>query len=69
VTVGQCFRVCAMWTCGRNFNHLIMEQREPEHTLVTHGVYAWLRHPSYCGWFWWSVGSQLLLCNPVCFLG
>lgn len=23
------------------------------------------RHPSYMGWFWWSIGTQLLLCNPV----
>ena len=38
----------------------------PPHRLVTHGVYAWLRHPAYFGWFWWSVGTQLLLCNPVC---
>ena len=26
------------------------------------------RHPSYAGWFWWSIGTQLLLCNPVCTL-
>src|SRR4051812_31669288 len=24
------------------------------------------RHPSYVGWFYWSVGTQLLLCNPLC---
>lgn len=23
------------------------------------------RHPSYMGWFWWSIGTQLLLCNPI----
>lgn len=24
------------------------------------------RHPSYVGWFWWSVGTQLILLNPFC---
>jgi protein-S-isoprenylcysteine O-methyltransferase len=28
-----------------------------------------LRHPAYFGWFYWSVGTQLLLCNPVCSAG
>jgi protein-S-isoprenylcysteine O-methyltransferase len=28
----------------------------------------YLRHPSYFGWFYWSVGTQLALCNPVCTL-
>ena len=28
--------------------------------------YRYLRHPSYFGWFYWSVGTQLVLCNPLC---
>lgn len=24
------------------------------------------RHPSYVGWFYWSVGTQVILCNPIC---
>jgi protein-S-isoprenylcysteine O-methyltransferase len=56
----------AMWTCKSNFNHVIMERRDEGHELVTHGVYKHLRHPSYFGWFWWCVGTQCLLCNPVC---
>ncbi|CAN0391353.1 unnamed protein product, partial [Phaeothamnion confervicola] len=69
VAVGQAVRVCAMWTAGRHFSHQIMTEREDGHALVTHGVYRWLRHPSYFGWFWWSTGSQLLLANPFCFIG
>ena len=42
-----------------------MEEREDSHKLVTSGVYSVLRHPSYFGWFYWSVGTQLLLCNPL----
>jgi protein-S-isoprenylcysteine O-methyltransferase Ste14 len=31
--------------------------------------YNYLRHPSYFGWFYWSVGTQLLLGNPLCTIG
>jgi hypothetical protein len=24
------------------------------------------RHPSYFGWFWWAVGTQVILANPIC---
>jgi protein-S-isoprenylcysteine O-methyltransferase len=63
---GQMIRTCAMWTCGQHFSHQIMVQRVDEHRLVTHGIYRLLRHPSYFGWFYWSVGTQLVLCNPLC---
>ena len=66
VATGQTLRALAMYTCGPNFDHIIMERRVAAHRLVTHGVYGRLRHPSYCGWFWWCMGTQLLLCNPVC---
>lgn len=34
--------------------------------LVTHGIYSVLRHPAYFGYFWWAVGTQVLLANPAC---
>ena len=68
VILGQFIRTVAMWTCGRHFSHQIMMQRTEEHQLVTQGIYSVLRHPSYFGWFYWSVGTQLLLCNPLCTL-
>lgn len=27
-----------------------------------------MRHPSYVGWFYWSVATQIILANPVCFI-
>jgi len=36
--------------------------------LVDSGFYSFSRHPSYFGWFWWSIGTELLLCNPICFI-
>lgn len=63
---GELLRKVAMLTAGSNFDHLIRISRENEHQLVTSGIYGFCRHPSYVGWFYWSVGTQLLLCNPLC---
>ena len=57
-----------MLTAGSNFDHLIRVRKEEKHQLVTSGVYRLCRHPSYVGWFYWSVGTQLVLCNPFCTL-
>ena len=47
----------------------IRTRKHSHHKLVTTGLYALCRHPSYVGWFMWSVGTQVLLSNPVCFVG
>ncbi|TYZ60160.1 hypothetical protein PybrP1_006491 [[Pythium] brassicae (nom. inval.)] len=69
VVVGQALRVAAMWTAAANFSHRIEYQKRQEHVLVTHGVYRFVRHPSYMGWFLWTIGSQVLLANPICGIG
>lgn len=69
VVIGQSFRIAAMWTAASNFSHRIEYQKRKEHVLVTHGVYRFVRHPSYLGWFAWIVGSQMLLGNPLCAVG
>lgn len=66
--VGEIIRKLAMFTAGKNFTHLIAIERNPNHRLVTHGVYKYFRHPSYAGWFYWAVGTQLLMLNPLCSL-
>src|SRR5271169_6024287 len=48
-----------------NFNHQIQQEKQPTHVLVTSGVYALVRHPSYFGFFWWAVGLQVFLANPL----
>lgn len=68
VVVGQWFRIAAMYTAASNFSHRIEYMKRQEHVLVTHGVYRFVRHPSYLGWFLWTVGSQVLLANPVAVL-
>lgn len=66
---GEIIRKVAMFTAGTNFNHIIQSHREEGHVLVVHGIYSLFRHPAYVGWFWWSIGTQMILCNPICFIG
>lgn len=68
VMFGEVFRKLAMYTCGTNFNHYVQERRKNDHILVKTGIYSLVRHPSYFGWFYWSIGTQILLANPICFI-
>lgn len=43
-------------------------QQADDHKLVTNGIYKLVRHPSYVGWFYWSLGTQVILANPLCFI-
>ncbi|XP_055698699.1 protein-S-isoprenylcysteine O-methyltransferase [Phlebotomus papatasi] len=63
---GDLLRKVAMITAHSNFTHIVQFVRVEEHKLVTNGVYGCMRHPSYVGWFWWSIGTQIVLVNPVC---
>ncbi|KAL7542954.1 hypothetical protein ACHAXR_012247 [Thalassiosira sp. AJA248-18] len=62
---GQLCRSWAMMTCGESFNHYIQQDKKDNHVLITHGIYSILRHPSYVGFYYWAVGTQLVLCNPL----
>ncbi|ERL84837.1 protein-S-isoprenylcysteine O-methyltransferase isoform X1 [Dendroctonus ponderosae] len=63
---GEFLRKLAMLTAGRNFNHLVQSEKASDHVLVTDGVYSFFRHPSYVGWFYWAIGTQIILLNPLC---
>ncbi|XP_061591580.1 protein-S-isoprenylcysteine O-methyltransferase [Cololabis saira] len=69
VLCGEGLRKAAMLTAGSNFNHIVQNEKAHSHVLVTSGVYAFFRHPSYVGWFYWSTGTQVMLCNPICIFG
>lgn len=58
-----------MVDAGTNFNHQVQTERQEGHELVSKGIYRYLRHPSYFGFFWWGVGTQLMLGNVVCLVG
>ncbi|XP_065175089.1 protein-S-isoprenylcysteine O-methyltransferase-like [Sycon ciliatum] len=66
VASGEFLRKAAMFTARSNFSHIVAFRKRSDHELVTHGVYSLSRHPAYMGWFYWSIGTQVLLCNPVC---
>ena len=63
VLISQTIRSLAMITCGESFNHLIQTSKKDNHVLITNGIYQYFRHPSYVGFYYWSVGTQLLLGN------
>ncbi|WAR14810.1 ICMT-like protein [Mya arenaria] len=69
VIIGEVVRKLSMITASTNFNHYVQYQKQKDHQLVTSGIYSLCRHPSYVGWFTWSIGTQIILCNPLCLVG
>ncbi|XP_019163705.1 PREDICTED: protein-S-isoprenylcysteine O-methyltransferase B-like isoform X1 [Ipomoea nil] len=69
VIIGEIIRKLAIVTAGQAFTHLIKLYHEEHHKLVTDGIYGYIRHPSYCGFLIWSVGTQIMLCNPISTIG
>ena len=69
VVSAQILRTTAMATAAANFTHAVAFQKTATHTLVTSGVYSWSRHPSYLAFFWWAVGTQIMLGNPLATAG
>jgi protein-S-isoprenylcysteine O-methyltransferase Ste14 len=47
VAVGGTFRLAPVYILGNRFSGLVAIQ--PGHTLVTNGLYGYIRHPSYLG--------------------
>jgi protein-S-isoprenylcysteine O-methyltransferase len=68
VVFGDATRKLAEITARHNFTHQIQYSKRQTHRVVSHGIYAWCRHPGYLGWLVWSVGTQVMLMNPVCTL-
>ena len=64
LVAGQAFRALAM-VHANSFSHIVKAVKHDDHTLVTTGVYAYSRHPSYVGFFYWAIATQLLLGNIV----
>ena len=65
VIFSQTIRSYAMMQCGESFNHYIQTLRKDNHILVTDGIYRYFRHPSYTGFYYWSIGTQMVLHNSV----
>ncbi|KAI5451907.1 farnesyl cysteine-carboxyl methyltransferase [Naganishia albida] len=67
----QALRSLAMIHAADSFSHVVSRTRDKQegHVLVTWGVYRISRHPSYTGFFYWALSTQLLLGNPISFIG
>ncbi|KAI1406703.1 ICMT-domain-containing protein [Hypoxylon fuscum] len=68
VFVGQFVRSAAMVQAGQSFNHTVQHLKKDSHALVTTGLYSFMRHPAYFGFFYWGIGTQMVLGNPICFV-
>ncbi|KJP88699.1 hypothetical protein AK88_01580 [Plasmodium fragile] len=73
--LGLLLRILGLLHCSRNFcfyvlstDHLVDKCIKNKHTLVKSGVYKYMRHPCYTGWFYYALFLQLLLLNPFCFV-
>ncbi|XMA20114.1 hypothetical protein WAI453_012905 [Rhynchosporium graminicola] len=69
IILGQLIRATAMLTAGTNFSHVVKHTKAQSHELVTTGIYSVFRHPSYFGFFWWGIGTQLVCGNIVSLAG
>jgi protein-S-isoprenylcysteine O-methyltransferase len=69
VVTGELVRKTGIITARRGFTHDIRMYLRDDHELVTNGIYSYIRHPGYSGFFIWSVGTQVMLCNPLCTIG
>ena len=65
IFIGLILRSIAMVTAGPSFSHDIKENLTKGHKLVKNGIYAFCRHPSYLGFFAFTVGCQILLGNFI----
>lgn len=63
LVVAQGLRSTAMAVAGQSFNHFIQRSKADTHILITHSVYRVFRHPSYVGFFYWSIATQIVLGN------
>ena len=66
--LGIALRAAAEVKMEANFSHVIRKEKSCSHQLVTSGVYAFFRHPSYTGWFYYCISREVILQNPLGFL-
>ncbi|KAG9636771.1 farnesyl cysteine-carboxyl methyltransferase, partial [Aureobasidium melanogenum] len=66
VVMGQAIRSIAMAQAGVSFNHIPAKSKKNDHVLVTEGLYSYFRHPSYFGYFFFAVGTQVVVGNKIC---
>ena len=61
--LGLAIRVIAVNTLAKQFSPLV--ELQEDHALVTHGLYAWVRHPAYVGSLLWALSVPLILGSAI----
>ncbi|EAY22684.1 hypothetical protein TVAG_476130 [Trichomonas vaginalis G3] len=70
IIIGLYIRFAAILHAGKAFTHQLSRAKRPDHKLVTDGIYKYIRHPGYLGFFIFAIGTQVFLSNilsPVAF--
>ncbi|GMM53335.1 protein-S-isoprenylcysteine carboxyl O-methyltransferase [Starmerella bacillaris] len=62
---GQIIRSTAMIHAATSFDHYVQKEKKEDHTLVQTGLYSIIRHPSYTGFYIWSVAMQIMVRNWI----
>jgi len=63
---GLIIRIVAIGTLKKNFSNRLRIRED--HTLVTNGIYHWIRHPAYLGLILIVLGIPVLLSSVLGFL-
>jgi len=63
--IGLVIRFAAIIHAKQSFTHEIQENKREEHKLITDGIYKYIRHPGYLGFYIFAVGTQVFLKNPI----
>lgn len=63
--MGLLIRNIAFHHAEHNFTHLVSYKKEDDHKLITTGIYAYSRHPSYFGYFLFQICFQQMLKNMI----
>ena len=69
IIAGLYIRFSAIIHAGKSFTHRIAFTKRDEHKLITDGIYKYIRHPGYFGFFIFAIGTQIWLCNIVSPIG
>lgn len=65
VVIGIGISVIARINLGTNWTHAASYQIKQEHTLITHGVYLYVRHPIYSGLIFALTGAAMVAQSPI----
>ena len=67
VIFGSLVRLASIIQLKGQFSYLIKCNNGTDEKLLTTGLYSFVRHPGYCGFWFFVVGGQIVLGN-CCFL-